>query len=158
MNGHARTHCASIASTCEFDAAATHEGTMRASAPTQNKPTCRKILSQSVMRIPPFGLVTGNGHLRISTPEWSLAMKRMNLRKTLSAAALLGGPIVAASALAQSQGGNAGSGMMGGNGVGWMGGYGSSWIGGYGGGIWMPVLLVIVVAGLVAWVIAQKKK
>jgi uncharacterized membrane protein len=73
-------------------------------------------------------------------------MKRMNLRKTLGAAALIGGTIVAASALAQSQGGY-GSGMMGGYGAGWMGG-----------GIWLPVLVVVVVAGLVAWVVAQKKK
>jgi len=76
-------------------------------------------------------------------------MKRMNLRRTLGAAALIGGTIVAASALAQSQGGY-GSGMMGGYGAGWMGG-------GYG-GIWLPVLLVVAVAGLVAWVVAQKKK
>ena len=76
-------------------------------------------------------------------------MKRMNLRRTLGAAALIGGTIVAASALAQSQGGY-GGGMMGGYGAGWMGG-------GYG-GIWLPVLLVVAVAGLVAWVVAQKKK
>ena len=79
-------------------------------------------------------------------------MKRMNFRKTLGAALLIGGPIVATSALAQSQGGyGMGSGMMGGYGAGWMGG------GGYG-GILLPVLLVIVVAGLVAWIVAQKKK
>jgi len=42
-------------------------------------------------------------------------------------------------------------GMMGGYGVGWMGG------GGYGGFL-LPVLLVVVVAGLVAWIVAQKKK
>lgn len=80
-------------------------------------------------------------------------MKRMNLRKTLSAALLIGGPIVATSALAQSQGGyGMGSGgMMGSYGAGWMGG------GGYGGFL-LPVLLVVVVAGLVAWIVAQKKK
>ncbi len=82
-------------------------------------------------------------------------MKRMNLRKTLSAAALIGGTVVAASALADpSQGGygpgyGMGSGMMNGYGVGWMGGYG---------GIWVPILLVIAVAGFVAWVISQKRK
>ena len=42
-----------------------------------------------------------------------------------------------------------GSGMMDGSGIGWMGGYG---------GTWVMVLLVIVVAGLVAWVVAQNKK
>ena len=86
-------------------------------------------------------------------------MKRINFRKTLSAAALMGGAIVTTNALAQSQGGyGQGSGMMGGNGGGWMGGDGSSWMGGYGGGILLPLLLVIVVAGLVAWAVAQKRK
>jgi uncharacterized membrane protein len=74
-------------------------------------------------------------------------MKRIDLRKTLSAAALSGGPVVATSALAQSQGGY---GMMGSYGAGWMDG------GGYGG--MLLLLLVVVVAGLVAWIVAQKKK
>jgi hypothetical protein len=34
-------------------------------------------------------------------------------------------------------------------GVGWMGGYG---------GIWMPILLVVVVVGLVAWVVKRGDK
>ena len=51
-------------------------------------------------------------------------------------------------ALAQS--GSMMNGSMGG--VGWMGG----WMGGYG-GYWLPILLVVVV-GLVAWVIMQKRK
>jgi len=42
-----------------------------------------------------------------------------------------------------------GSGMMNGYGGGWMGGYGA---------IWVTVLLVIVAAGLVAWVVKQKRK
>jgi hypothetical protein len=42
-----------------------------------------------------------------------------------------------------------GTGMMDGSGTGWIGGYG---------GMWVTVLLVIVVAGFVAWVVAQKKK
>lgn len=33
----------------------------------------------------------------------------------------------------------------------------AGWMGGYG-GIWMPILLVIVVIGLVAWIVAQKGK
>lgn len=79
-------------------------------------------------------------------------MKGMNLKRTLSAALLICGPIVATSALAQSQGGyGMGSGMMGGYGASWMGG------GGYGGFL-LPVLLVVVVAGLVAWIVAKKKK
>ena len=78
-------------------------------------------------------------------------MKRMNLSKILSATAMIGGTIVATSAMAQSQGGyGMGSGGM-------MGGYGAGWMGGYG-GIWVPILLVIVIAGFVAWVINQKRK
>lgn len=71
-------------------------------------------------------------------------MKRMNLKRTLSNALLIGGPILATSASAQSQGGyGMDSGMMGG--------------GGYGGFL-LPVLLVVIVAGLVAWIVVQKKK
>nr|MDP2190396.1 hypothetical protein [Rhodoferax sp.] len=33
--------------------------------------------------------------------------------------------------------------------------WGSGWMGGYG-GIWMPLLLVIVVVGLVAWIVKRK--
>lgn len=76
-------------------------------------------------------------------------MKPMNIRNTLNAVLLIGGPILATNALAQSQGSH-GWGMMGGNGVGWMGG-------GYG-GVLIPVLLVVVIAGLVTWFVAQKKK
>ncbi len=76
-------------------------------------------------------------------------MKRINLRKHLNAAIWIGGIFLTASALADTQQGGSGSGMMDGYGTGWMGGYG---------GIWMPILLVAVVAGLVGWIIAQKKK
>lgn len=76
-------------------------------------------------------------------------MKRMNLRITLIAALLMGGPILAANALAQAQGGR-GSDMMGGHGAGWMGS-------GYG-GVLIPVLLVVVIVGLVIWIVVQKKK
>ena len=80
-------------------------------------------------------------------------MKRMNLSKILSAAASIGGSIVATSVLAQAQGGyGPGPGGM-------MGGYGAGWMGGYGfGGMWLPVLVVAVVAGVVAWVVTQKRK
>jgi uncharacterized membrane protein len=88
-------------------------------------------------------------------------MKRMNLRKNLNAAALIGGTIVAASALADTQQGGSGygmgSGMMGGNESGWMGSYGWGSMGGYG-GIWLPILLVAVIVGLVVWIIAKKRK
>ncbi|MBI5860788.1 MAG: hypothetical protein HZB64_01175 [Rhodocyclales bacterium] len=78
-------------------------------------------------------------------------MKWMNLRKTLSAAVLTGGTIVATSALAETPQGayGPGSGMMGGYGFGWMGGYG---------GMWLPILVVIAVAGFVAWTVSQKRK
>ena len=33
--------------------------------------------------------------------------------------------------------------------------WGTGWMGGYG-GIWIPILLVIVVAGVVAWLVKQK--
>ncbi len=99
-----------------------------------------------------MSVVAGNGTTHLSNFESSSTMKRMNLRNALSAALLMGGPIVATSALAQSQSGyGMGSGMMGGYGAGWMGG------GGYG-GILLPVLLVVVIAGLVAWIVAQKRK
>ena len=76
-------------------------------------------------------------------------MKRFNLRNNLNASVWIGGTILTASALADTQQGGSGSGMMDGYGTGWMGGYG---------GIWMPILLVAVAAGLVGWIIAQKKK
>ena len=36
------------------------------------------------------------------------------------------------------------------------GAWGNSWMGGYG-GIWMPVLTVIVVVALVVWMVQQRK-
>ena len=58
-----------------------------------------------------------------------------------------------ASGVSFAQNGN----MMGGGtgGDGWMNGYGV--MGGYG-GIWVPTLIVIVIVGLVAWVVTQKRK
>ena len=35
--------------------------------------------------------------------------------------------------------------------------WGTGWMGGYG-GIWLPILVVIVAVGLVAWVVKQKGK
>ncbi|MGA8262255.1 MAG: hypothetical protein WB783_18775 [Arenicellales bacterium] len=81
-------------------------------------------------------------------------MKRIDFRKTLSAAVLAGGVIASTSALAQSQGSY---GMMGGQGNGWMGGHGN-WMGGGYDGFLLLVLLVVVVAGLVAWVVVKKTK
>lgn len=37
------------------------------------------------------------------------------------------------------------------------GSWGTGWMGGYG-GIWMPILLVIVVAGFVAWIVKRDGK
>lgn len=36
------------------------------------------------------------------------------------------------------------------------GAWGSSWMGGYG-GMWMPILTIIVVVALVVWIVKQKK-
>lgn len=89
-------------------------------------------------------------------------MKHIAFSKISSAVTLLGGSLIAASAWAQpAQGGygpgnGMGPGMMGNGygGGGWMGG---GWMGGYG-GIWLPILLVVVIAGVVAWIVSQKKK
>lgn len=78
-------------------------------------------------------------------------MKHMNFRKTLSAVLLMSGSIAAAGVLAQPQSGHGPGGMMGGYGAGWMGGYGF-------GGMWVPILVVIAVAGLVVWIVAKKRK
>ncbi|MEO8716621.1 MAG: hypothetical protein ABI423_00195 [Burkholderiales bacterium] len=76
-------------------------------------------------------------------------MTHIELRNTLVTAAVTGGSVLAADALAQpSQGGAYGPGMMGGYGSGWMGGYGGSWL---------PLLLIIIVAGVVGWLIGRKK-
>lgn len=37
------------------------------------------------------------------------------------------------------------------------GNWGGGWMGGYG-GIWMPLLLVIVIAGLIAWIVKRGGK
>jgi uncharacterized membrane protein len=55
--------------------------------------------------------------------------------------------------VALAQNGNMMNGGTGGNG--WMNGYGA--MGGYG-GPWVPALLVILVVGLIAWVVMQKRK
>ena len=63
----------------------------------------------------------------------------------------------------QGQGQDAyGPGMMGGQGQGTYGpgmmyGYGAGWMGGYG-GIWAAILLVILGAGLVAWIVKRKRQ
>lgn len=36
------------------------------------------------------------------------------------------------------------------------GAWGNSWMGGYG-GIWMPILMIVVVVALVVWIAKQKK-
>lgn len=66
--------------------------------------------------------------------------------KNLSSIAIATASLLAAGA-ASAQNGN----MMNG------GGWGSGWMGGYG-GIWMPILLIVVVAGLVALIIGRKDK
>jgi len=66
--------------------------------------------------------------------------------KTLLALAVGSVPLLA-SGVALAQSGN----MMNG------GGWGMGWMGGYG-GIWVPILLVVVVAGVVALIMQRKGK
>lgn len=80
-------------------------------------------------------------------------MKRIKLRNNFNRIVLTTTAIMAASAQADTQQGS--SSMMGDSGM--MGGHGMAWMGGYG-GMWMPILLVALVAGIVAWIIARKKK
>ena len=64
--------------------------------------------------------------------------------KTLLAVAVGTVPLLATGVSLAQNGNMMNGGMWGG---GWMGGYG---------GIWVPILLVIVVAGLVAWAVKRK--
>ncbi|MGB8436378.1 MAG: hypothetical protein WCE38_19175 [Burkholderiales bacterium] len=101
------------------------------------------------------------------TMPFTLAQTTSNSDTAQPAASLPGtGPnMMYGQVQSQTQGqGTYGPGMMGGNaqgqggyGRGMMGGYGVDWMGGYG-GIGVLILLVIVVAGLVAWVVTQKRK
>lgn len=81
-------------------------------------------------------------------------MVRINLRNTLNAVASIGATIVTTTALAQPSQGGPGSGYGMGS---MMDGYGFGWMGGYG-GIWLPILLVVAIAGLVVWIVKQKGK
>lgn len=78
-------------------------------------------------------------------------MTHINYRKALNGALSISGATIGAVARGDTSRGSdvMSPGMMGGNGYGWMGGYG---------GIWLPILLVIVIVVLVAWIITQKKK
>lgn len=69
-----------------------------------------------------------------------------NLMKHLSAIAVATASLLATGA-SWAQNGN----MMNG------GAWGSGWMGGYG-GIWTPVLLVVVLAGVIAWIVSRKDK
>ena len=66
--------------------------------------------------------------------------------KTLLAMAV-GTVLLLATGVSLAQNGNMMNGGM----------WGGGWMGGYG-GIWVPILLVIVVVGLVAWVVKRKGK
>lgn len=68
--------------------------------------------------------------------------------KTLLAMAVGTVTLLATGVSLAENGNRMGGGMWGG---GWMGG------GGYD-GIWVPILLLIVIAGLVAWIVTQKRK
>ncbi|HBU21218.1 hypothetical protein [Hydrogenophaga sp.] len=75
----------------------------------------------------------------MSDPEEGDIVK-FKIKLSAAAAPALG------SSLAQAQGGH----MM--NGGGWYGG----WMGGYG-GVWIPILLIVIV-GLLAWIVIQRRK
>ena len=75
-------------------------------------------------------------------------MKHIDIRRMFGAAVSIGGLTLAACAgAAQSHGGPGGGGGMmgGGDGYGWMGGYGGPWM----------LILIVVIAGLVAWIFAR---
>lgn len=78
-------------------------------------------------------------------------MSLVNFRKAWNTCLLLVGSISAEAALAQSQGAYGNGYSMG---PGMMSGYG---FGDYG-GIWVPIVLVALVAGIVAWIVAKKTK
>jgi Spy/CpxP family protein refolding chaperone len=84
--------------------------------------------------------VVSIGKINSINPEWSLDMKRMNLRSTLSGAALIGAMIMTTTALADPpQGGygpgyGMGPGMMGNYGQGYGHGMGPGMMGNYGQG------------------------
>ena len=73
-------------------------------------------------------------------------MKEIDIRRMLGAAfATSGLTLAACSGATQPQGGHMGGTMGGTNGYGWMGGYM---------GPWMLILLIMIV-GLVAWIVAR---
>ena len=59
----------------------------------------------------------------------------------------VGAVLLSSAGVVSAQSGHMTNGGMGG--FGWMGGYG---------GIWLPIVVVVVVAALVAWVVSQKGK
>jgi hypothetical protein len=124
----------------------------------------------AIAMIVPFGVA--------QTPlESGTAPPTASTRNTQAGPGMMGGQVQgqgdyvpgAMGAYAQTQG-SYGPGMMGAQGQaqgqtqgaygpGMMRGYGAGWMGGGGyGGFLLPLLLVLAVAGLVAWVVAQKKK
>ena len=73
-------------------------------------------------------------------------MKHFDIRRMFAAAVSIGALTLAACAgAAQRQSGSGGGMMGGGGGYGWMGGYRGPWI----------LVLLVVIAGLVAWIIAR---
>jgi hypothetical protein len=73
-------------------------------------------------------------------------MKHTDIRRIIGATVSTGGLSLAGCVGANNQQGGSGGGMMG-------GGYGHGWMGGFG-GPWM-LLLIVAVAGLVAWIVAR---
>lgn len=77
---------------------------------------------------------------------WFICLTEGKSMKNLTAMALGTVPLLA-TGVSFAQGGN----MM--NGGMWSGG----WMGGYG-GMWMPILFLVVLVGLVVWIVKQKDK
>lgn len=88
--------------------------------------------------------------------KMSLAMKLLSHRMTLNVFVALSAMLIVGSALADVNQGthhmdygamhSYESGMMNGYGIGWMVGF------------WLPILLLMIIAGLVVWIITLKKK
>ncbi|MEO8634668.1 MAG: hypothetical protein ABI587_05260 [Gemmatimonadales bacterium] len=73
-------------------------------------------------------------------------MKHIGMRRIVGATVLTGGLTVAAcSGVSNPQGGPGGGMMGGGHANGWMGGYGGPWM----------LILLVVISGLVAWIVAR---
>ena len=77
---------------------------------------------------------------------WFICLSEGKSMKNLTALALGTVPLLATGVSFAQSGNMMNGGMWGG---GWMGGYG---------GMWMPILFLVVLVGLVVWIVKQKDK